>query len=110
MNTKKYTPVLLEYREIYLKNLTASVIPFWYDNSPDWEHGGSFSCLDHQGIVYDSKKYVWLVARSAWMYARLFNVFDRDLEYLKRAELGIDYLWKYARDDKGRYYFSMTRK
>ncbi|KPL16295.1 MAG: N-acylglucosamine 2-epimerase [Bacteroides sp. SM23_62] len=99
-----------EYREIYFKNLSASVIPFWYNNSPDWEHGGSFSCLDLRGNVYDSKKYVWLVARSAWMFARLFNVFDRDPDYLKMAELGIDYLWKYARDDQGRYYFSLTRK
>jgi len=101
---------LREYREIYFKNLSASVIPFWYNNSPDWEHGGSFSCLDLRGNVYDSKKYVWLVARSAWMFARLFNVFDRDPDYLKMAELGIDYLWKYARDDQGRYYFSLTRK
>ena len=110
MDTKKYAPVLREYREIYFKNLSASVIPFWYNNSPDWEHGGSFSCLDLRGNVYDSKKYVWLVARSAWMFARLFNVFDRDPDYLKMAELGIDYLWKYARDDQGRYYFSLTRK
>jgi len=110
LDTKKYAPVLREYREIYFKNLSASVIPFWYNNSPDWEHGGSFSCLDLRGNVYDSKKYVWLVARSAWMFARLFNVFDRDPDYLKMAELGIDYLWKYARDDQGRYYFSLTRK
>ena len=109
LNTKKYAPVLLEYRAKYLKNLSASVIPFWYNNSPDWEHGGSFSCLDHLGNVYDSKKYVWLVARSAWMFARLYNVFDGDPKHLKMAELGIDYLRKYARDDKGRYYFALTR-
>ncbi len=99
----------MEYRAKYLKNLSASVIPFWYNNSPDWEHGGSFSCLDRLGNVYDSKKYVWLVARSAWMFARLYNVFDRDPKHLKMAELGIDYLRKHARDDKGRYYFALTR-
>lgn len=110
LKTKKYAPVLTAYREIYLHNLSASVIPFWYKNSPDWEQGGSFSCLDREGKVYDTKKYVWLVARSAWMFARLFNVFDRDPDYLKMAALGIDYLRKHARDDQGRYYFSLTRE
>ncbi len=110
MNTKKYAPELHAYREIYFKNLTTSVIPFWYKHSPDWEYGGSYSCLDRHGNVYDSKKYVWLVARSAWMFARLFNVFDRDPGYLKMAALGIDYLRRYARDAQGRYYFSLTRE
>ena len=110
MKKQQNIPVLNRYREIYHENLTASVIPFWHKHSPDWEHGGSFSCLDRRGKVFDTKKYTWLVARSAWMFARLFNVFNKDPEYLRMAALGIDFLQQYARDEQGRYYFSLTRE
>ena len=108
MSSRNRSSILLEYRNIYKENLSDSVIPFWYNNSPDWKYGGTFSCLDRKGTVYDSKKYIWLVGRSAWMFARLYNEFDHNPHYLKIAQLGIDYLQKYARDDQGRYYFSLT--
>jgi N-acylglucosamine 2-epimerase len=110
LKKKQYTSVLEAYRETYFQNLTASVIPFWQNHSPDREHGGSFSCLDRLGKVFDNRKYTWLVARSAWMFARLYNVFEKDPDYLNIAALGIDYLQQYGRDDHGRYYFSLTRE
>ena len=106
----EHAPILQEYRDIYNRNLSDSVIPFWYNYSPDWTYGGTFSCLDRKGEVYDSKKYVWLLGRSAWMFARLFNAYEANPGYLTRAKLGIDYLLKHARDDQGRYYFSLTRE
>jgi len=106
----KYIPILKEYRDIYNRNLSDSVIPFWLNHSPDWKYGGTFSCLDHAGLVYDSKKYVWLQGRSAWMFARLFNEYRADPEYLKIATLGIDFIQKHAIDEHGRYYFSLTRE
>lgn len=107
---KEQLTILQEYREIYQKNLSDSVIPFWFKGSPDWEHGGTFSCLDREGKVYDSKKYVWLVGRSAWMFARLYNVYEAKPEYLKIAKLGIDFLFNHARDEQGRYFFSLSRE
>lgn len=106
----KHLPILQEYRDVYHLNLSGSVIPFWLKHSPDWEYGGTFSCLDREGIVYDSKKYVWLLGRSAWMFARLFQEYKADPEYLKAAKLGIDFIQKYAIDEHGRYYFSLTRE
>jgi len=106
----QYSSILKEFRDIYHQNLSDSVIPFWYNKSPDWIHGGTFSCLDREGNVYDTKKYVWLVGRSAWMFARLYNEYDANPGYLERARLGIDFLLKHARDDQGRYYFSLTRE
>lgn len=106
----KYIPILKEYRDLYDRNLSVSVIPFWQNHSPDWENGGTFSCLDREGIVYDSKKYVWLLGRSAWMFAHLFNEYKADPEYLKIAKLGIDFIQKNAIDEQGRYYFSLTRE
>ena len=106
----KYVPILKEYREIYDRNLSGSVIPFWLKHSPDWEYGGTYSCLDREGIVYDTKKYTWLLGRSAWMFARLFNEYKTDPDYLKIAKLGLDFIQKNAIDDHGRYYFSLTRE
>lgn len=106
----KYAHVLKEYREIYDRNLSGSVIPFWLNHSPDWEYGGTYSCLNRHGKVYDSKKYVWLLGRSAWMFARLFNEYKADPRYLDMAKSGIDFIRKNAIDKEGRYYFSLTRE
>jgi N-acylglucosamine 2-epimerase len=100
--------LLKEYRKIYYENLTSSVIPFWLKNSPDHENGGTFSCLDRYGRVYDTKKYIWLVGRSAWMFSRLYNEFDKNESYPEMAALGIKFLQQYAKDSQGRYYFSLT--
>lgn len=95
-------------KSIYKENLSQSVIPFWYNNSPDWKNGGTFSCLDRDGTIYDTKKYIWLVGRSAWMFSRIYNEFSQDSKFLDVATLGIDFLRKHARDKLGRYYFSLT--
>ena len=97
-----------QLQQIYNDNLANSVIPFWVKNSPDWDNGGTFSSLDYDGSVYDTKKYVWLLGRSAWMFCRLYNVFKKDPQYLKIAELGLKFIENYAIDPKGRYYFSLT--
>lgn len=99
---------LEKLKSIYRKNLSQSVIPFWLNNSPDWENGGTFSCLDKDGTVYDTKKYVWLVGRSVWMFSRLYNEFEKNSKYLDIATLGVTYLQKYGKDKFGRYYFSLT--
>lgn len=99
---------LREFRSIYRKNLSESVIPFWYKNSPDWKNGGTFSCLEKDGTVYDTKKYIWLVGRSVWMFSRLYNEFDKDSKYFDVATLGVNFLQEHAKDEQGRYYFSLT--
>ena len=98
-----------QYRGIYKNDLLNKVLPFWIKHSPDFEYGGYFSCLDKDGLVYDNKKYMWLQAREAWMFARLYNEFDKKQEYFDLAKLGMDFITKYGRDEKGRVYFSLTR-
>ena len=99
-----------DYQLIYRENLINSVLPFWQINSPDWDMGGTYSCLDRDGRVYDTKKYLWLVGRSVWMFLRLYNVLGKNQGHLKIAELGLDFIEKHAADSKGRYYFSLTRE
>ena len=102
--------MLKKYKNIYTEDLKEKVIPFWIKNSPDFEFGGYFTCLDKDGSVYDDKKYMWLQAREVWMFARLYNEFEQKQEYLDLAKLGVDFIRKYGKDEKGRIYFSLTRQ
>lgn len=40
-----------ELAAFYEDVLLNDVVPFWQKNSPDWTHGGYFTCLDRKGIV-----------------------------------------------------------
>lgn len=102
--------MLERYAERYRRNLLESVVPFWLRHSLDREYGGTFSCLDRDGSRYDTRKYVWLLGRSAWMFARLYTTLERRQEWLDAAELGVSFMRRHARDPQGRVYFSLTRE
>lgn len=101
--------MLEAYAARYRAELTERVIPFWLRHSLDHEYGGYFSALDRDGTVYDTRKYVWLQGRAVWMFSRLYNEFAPDPAFLAAARLGVEFLRRYARDEQGRVYFSLTR-
>ena len=101
--------MLEKYKTIYSDDLKNKVIPFWVKNSPDFEFGGYFTCLDKNGAIYDDKKYMWLQAREVWMFSKLYNELGKKQEFLDLAKLGLDFIRKYGKDEKGRIYFSLTR-
>jgi N-acylglucosamine 2-epimerase len=49
-----------EFSSLYWKTLLNDVTPFWVANSPDYECGGYFTCLDTDGKVFDTDKFIWL--------------------------------------------------
>jgi N-acylglucosamine 2-epimerase len=102
--------VLEEYAQRYRRELTESVIPFWLGHSLDQQHGGMFTCLDRDGTIYDTKKYIWLQGRGMWMFARLYNEFDPRPEYLAASKQILEYVQQHAYDNEGRLYFSLTRE
>lgn len=91
------------------RELDGSVIPFWLAHSLDRECGGYFTCLDRMGAVYDQRKYMWLQGRETWMFARLYNRWQRRPEYLEAADLGAGFIRRHGRDAAGRVCFSLTR-
>ena len=101
---------LQKYAACYRDDLENSVIPFWLKHSLDRQCGGYFNCLDRDGSVYDTKKYMWLQGREAFMFARLYNEFNRRGEFLDASKLGIDVIRKHGKDGHGRVYFSLTRE
>ncbi len=92
----------------YKDELLNKVIPFWMENSKDMVHGGYFTCLDRQGKVFDTDKFIWLQGREVWMFASLYNNVEKKQEWLDMAIHGANFLQKHARDAEGNWYFSLS--
>jgi N-acylglucosamine 2-epimerase len=99
-----------ELKERYRRNLFESVIPFWERHSLDGEHGGQLHCLTRDGTVFDTRKYVWMQGRAVWMFSKLYNDVEKRPEWLKAARSILDFLLAHAKDEQGRFYFSLTRE
>jgi N-acylglucosamine 2-epimerase len=100
----------MNYAKLYKDNLLNSVIPFWTQHSIDKEYGGFFTCLNREGEVYDTDKFVWLQCRQVWTYSMIYQKVRPDTEWLSIAENGAAFLKKFGRDEKGDWYFSLTRE
>ncbi len=99
-----------ELAELYKDTLLKNVIPFWEQNSVDWEKGGYFTCLDRSGKIYDTDKFVWLQNRQVWLFSMLYNKLDKRDRWLKIAGNGAKFLAQHGRDPDGNWYFSLTRE
>ena len=108
----------------YKSELLDRVMPFWMQNSIDHEYGGFFTCMERDGTVYDTDKFIWLQAREVWMLATLYNKscptlpaterIEADEEtrqaWLHAAIMGADFLKKYGHDGELNWYFSLDRE
>ncbi|KST65587.1 N-acylglucosamine 2-epimerase [Mastigocoleus testarum BC008] len=99
-----------ELAELYKDTLLKNVIPFWEQNSVDWEKGGYFTCLDRSGRIYDTDKFIWLQNRQVWLFSMLYNKLDKRDHWLKIASNGAKFLAQHGRDLDGNWYFSLTRE
>ncbi|WP_200814459.1 AGE family epimerase/isomerase, partial [Parabacteroides sp. Marseille-P3160] len=96
--------------EQYKSELLENVLPFWLQNSQDKEEGGYFTCLERDGSVYDTDKFIWLQGREVWMFAMLYNKVEKRQEWLDCAIQGAEFLKKHGHDGCLNWYFSLDRK
>jgi len=96
--------------DLYKKELLENVIPFWLKYSPDKLHGGYFTCLQRDGNVFDTDKFVWLQGREVWLFSMLYNKIEKKQEWLDMAGLGASFLFNHGRSESGAWYFSLTRE
>lgn len=96
--------------QLYKAELLNNVVPFWEKNSKDEQSGGYFTCLDRQGNVFDTDKFIWLQGRQVWMFSTLYNNVEQRPEWLEMAEHGAKFLQTYGHDDDLNWYFSLTRE
>jgi N-acylglucosamine 2-epimerase len=94
----------------YEKELRENCLPFWLENSQDKEFGGYYSCLNRDGSVYDTDKFIWLQGREVWMFAMLYNNVEKNQEWLDCAIQGAEFLKKYGHDENWDFYFSLNRE
>lgn len=94
----------------YRSELLDKVIPFWLEKSQDMEFGGYFTCLDREGNVYDTDKFVWMQGREVWMFSKLYNEVEKKQEWLDCAILGAEFLKKYGHDGNLNWYFALDRE
>ena len=103
----------MDFKELakkYKSELLDNVLPFWLNNSIDKELGGYFSCLDRDGSVYDTDKFIWLQGREVWLFSMLCNKLGKKQEWLDAAIQGAEYLKKHGHDGNYDFYFSLTRE
>lgn len=96
--------------EQYKVELLENVLPFWINYSQDNEFGGYFTCLDREGKVFDTDKFVWLQAREVYMFSILYNRLEQNSEWLKCAVQGGEFLKKHGHDGSYNWYFSLDRQ
>ena len=94
----------------YKRELLENCLPFWLEHSQDKEYGGYFSCLNRDGSVYDTDKFIWLQGREVWMFAMLYNNVEKNRQWLDCAVQGAEFLKKYGHDENWDFYFSLDRK
>ena len=94
----------------YRRELLENVLPFWLDNSQDREFGGYFTCLNRDGSVFDTDKFVWLQGREVWMFSMLYNRLSKNPEWLDCAEQGARFLMAHGFTGDHDFYFSLTRE
>lgn len=96
--------------EQYRNELLQKVVPFWENHSKDEQFGGYFTCLDRQGNVFDTDKFIWLQGREVWMFATLYNKVEKRPEWLEMALHGARFLQEHGHDGNLNWYFSLTRE
>ena len=93
----------------YLKMLTKDCLGFWEKHSLDKKNGGYFTCLERDGSVYDTDKFIWLQGRQVWTFSMLYNRLEKNKKWLDIATHGYNFLRKHGRAPGGNFYFSLDR-
>lgn len=94
----------------YKRELLENCLPFWLEHSQDKEYGGYFSCLNRDGSVYDTDKFIWLQGREVWMFAMLYNNVEKNQQWLDCAIQGAEFLKKFGHDENWDFYFSVNQE
>lgn len=105
MNKTEY---LKNWREKYRKDLTENILPFWLNHGIDRGNGGVYTCLDREGVIYDTTKSVWFQGRFAYILALAYNQIEAKEEYLTASKSCIDFIENFCFDADGRMFFEIT--
>ncbi len=85
---------------------------FWLKNGADSVNGGIYTCLDRKGEVYSTDKSVWMQGRTAWIFAKLCNVYGEKEAWKNMSKSCLDFMESYCinKEKAGRMYFQVTEE
>ena len=99
-----------KFNDIFYDELFKNVIPFWEKFGYDTKYGGMYTSLDRAGNLYSSDKSVWMQGRAGYMFANLYNEYNKDPKFLENSRSCIDFLENHCIDKDGRFYFIVTKE
>ncbi|MHC4874821.1 MAG: AGE family epimerase/isomerase, partial [Planctomycetota bacterium] len=65
-----------ELKEFLTDQLVDNIVPFWLGHSMDYENGGMFTCIEDDGTLISTDKYIWSNARALWTFSAMVNRID----------------------------------
>ncbi len=95
-----------QYRELLLDG----IVPFWMTHGVDAAHGGVLSCMQEDGTIISTDKFIWSQARFVWTCSALYNRVERRRAFLERAKATTEFLLAHGRDDHGRWVYRTSRE
>lgn len=98
-----------EYARKYKQELISNVLPFWEKHSIDKEFGGYFTCLERDGSVFDTDKFMWLQGRQIWTMSTMYDRVESRADWKAIAEHGARFILDHGRDAQGDWYFALDR-
>lgn len=96
-------------RDLYYRQLTEDVLPFWLKYGMDKENGGIITGLDRDGSVLESDKSVWFQGRALWVFSTAYLQIEKRKEYLDAATSLANFLVDHCFDTDGRMFFRVTK-
>ena len=91
----------------YKQALQIDILPFWLDHAIDNVNGGIFTQLDKKGNLYGQEKSVWFQGRALWVFAKAYNLIEKNAAYLAAAKTIFEFLPR-CTDTDGRMFFTVT--
>lgn len=99
---------LESWKQRYREDLLTNILTFWLKNGMDKVNGGIYTCLDREGVLYDSTKSVWFQGRAGFIFADAYYNIEKDEKFLEASKSCLDFIEKYCFDTDGRMYFEVT--
>ncbi len=89
--------------------LHCRVMPFWLAHAVDDQCGGLLTCLDEEGQILSTDKYVWSQARALWVFSTL-AIREPQSRYREVADSLFEFCSRYGMDDQGRWVYTLSRE
>ena len=96
---------LLQFFETHLKQ---QILPFWLEHCVDHEGGSFNNCVNDDGNLVSTEKFLWSQGRALWMFSSLYNDFDGDPKWLEIATPIARLLIDKGRTPDGDWFFSLN--